>query len=191
MNVNDSILTMQGKFRVQNLFKLAAYLISEVPNDFHMLQFRAYSSNPFMLTEFEYACLPECGTVGCAIGHGPSAGITPELCERWPLYCKRTLWDTNLAVQGTEYGLSSAWQRMWSWCFSSDWVDYDNSAEGAGLRILYLLRHGFIPRAMPVGRWNPDLLPYGDYRGLRSELLAFAAENGYPITEPEEAAGDA
>lgn len=71
-----------------------------------------------------------CGTIGCAAGHGPYAGVPKRASECWPEYIERQFDLTPI-----EY----------SWCFSGDWEAHDNTPEGAGNRILYLIEHGCTP----------------------------------------------
>ena len=73
---------------------------------------------------------PNCGAVGCAIGHGPYAGIPKRVSESWDAY------DTRV------FGLQGEALR---WCFSSRWAEIDNTPEGAAKRIRYLLEHGAPP----------------------------------------------
>jgi hypothetical protein len=68
-----------------------------------------------------------CGSVGCAIGHGPYAGVEKHAEEDWDQYSHRV------------FGLELA---AWAWCFSSRWRDTDNTPEGAALRIRWLHAHG-------------------------------------------------
>lgn len=73
-----------------------------------------------------------CGTVGCAIGHGPLAGILVSKTDDndWLEYSNRVF------MSGPEY------DDVWQWCFGGAWCDIDNSPQGAGKRILYYLEHG-------------------------------------------------
>lgn len=75
----------------------------------------------------------ECGTVGCAIGWGPAAGIIPRAIDQdWLDYSRQFMETPGMVVD------SSAWL----WCFSEDWADVDNSPRGAAKRILWLLLRG-------------------------------------------------
>ena len=73
---------------------------------------------------------PVCGSVGCAIGHGPHAGIPKNASESWDAYETR--------VFGLELD-------VWRWCFSSRWTQIDDTPQGAAKRIRYLLEHGAPP----------------------------------------------
>lgn len=107
-----------------NLRKLAAYLLAgELKADFNMRDF----------TDRARGFLPQkeatdCGTVGCAVGHGPFAGIPKTKEETWSDYSYRVF---GLFVDS-----------YWEWCFSDEWEEIDNSPKGAAKRIIYLLEEG-------------------------------------------------
>lgn len=104
-----------------NLRKLATYLLSG------KLKAR------FTMGKFDEPCVGSfttCGTAGCAIGHGPYAGIERILGEKWGSYCNRAF--VNIP---DNFG-------TWEWCFASYWKAIDNTPEGAGKRILWLLDKG-------------------------------------------------
>lgn len=105
----------------ENLRKLADYLLKgELGSDFDMHLFTSY------LDEDEAV---NCGTSGCAAGHGPYAGIEKFATETWVEYVGRVFgleWCTNECA----------------WCFSPNWERTDNSATGAAKRILWLLDKG-------------------------------------------------
>lgn len=80
-----------------------------------------------------------CGTIGCALGHGPAAGIAPlPGDEGWGGYSARA------------FGLR-AWSKDWQWCFSCDWQIVDPTPQGAAKRIRHLLEHGIPPRLPASG----------------------------------------
>jgi hypothetical protein len=106
-----------------NLRKLADYLLA--PNLKAAFDMRNFTDNK--------SCKPasdeiECGSVGCAVGHGPYAGIPKLLGERWSEYSDRV------------FGLLAI--EKWEWCFSDFWKRSDNTPQGAAKRILYLLDNG-------------------------------------------------
>jgi len=113
----------------ENLEKLASYL-EGLPADYQHFEMASYFSNneeehhpkPYAATG-----LGNCGTVACAIGHGPAAGIAPTGYENWDEYSDRVFPMTT-----TE----------WSWCFSSRWSQTDNTPHGAAKRIRHMLEHG-------------------------------------------------
>ncbi len=124
----------------ENLKKLADYLAA-LPEDyshFNMAYFaRAESYNdatrqgvrefPDILATYGYNA---CGTVACACGHGPAAGLVPLPEERWWDYHNRVF-----ALDDTEFG----------WAFGEEWAEEDNTPQGAALRIRMLLRDGEPP----------------------------------------------
>lgn len=107
----------------ENLLKLATYLLSDDPSKakFHMAFFTIDALPSEMQTD--------CGAVGCAIGHGPYAGIPKLLGESWDGYCIRV------------FDISPA-SGIWLYLFSSAWAEIDNTSEGAAKRILHVIRHG-------------------------------------------------
>ncbi len=68
---------------------------------------------------------PVCGSIGCAVGNAPYAGIPKSVKESWYEYAER-------AFGG----------KSWSWCFSGGWAHFDNTSRGAAKRIFYMLEHG-------------------------------------------------
>lgn len=105
---------------VENLRTLADYLLRpKLEASFDMNEYAENGYTPHMT----------CGSVGCAVGHGPYAGILPLAGELWHQYSDRA------------FGADTV-----EWCFSSTWRRYDNTPEGAAHRILYLLKHGKPPK---------------------------------------------
>ena len=110
-----------------NLKKLADYLLSgNLRAEFDIGRF----ADSFNQTQ------TNCGTVGCAIGHGPDAGIVKWKNEDWVKYSFRNF--------GSEYDPFQE-DELFDWCFSSDWENIDNTPDGAAKRILYMLEKG-IPK---------------------------------------------
>jgi len=72
----------------------------------------------------------DCGTSGCAIGHGPFAGIIKAKDEGFAVYGHRCFIEH--------------YSKEWEWCFSSNWKYIDNSAKGAAKRI-YMFLDGKMP----------------------------------------------
>lgn len=105
-----------------NLYTHARYLFSErLPVNFDMRQFSDETSET------------DCGAVGCAVGHGPYAGLPKYSAESWLEYAARVF---GLDVYKKER------EAAWDWCFHGSWQQRDNSPRGAAQRILYLLHHG-------------------------------------------------
>lgn len=107
------------KEQEDNLRILADYLLAgNLKAEFDMIRF----------CENELMSEPtNCGSVGCAIGHGPYAGISKNNDEGFLPYSYR--------VFGFLYN-------EWLWCFGPSWARRDNTPEGAGKRILILLEEG-------------------------------------------------
>lgn len=103
----------------ENLRKLAKYLKGPLKA---VLNMGEYSNNHHMFQE-------DCGTVGCAAGHGPYAGVAKDPEEGWSEYVTRVF---SLSLGSKER----------AWCFASMWCFVDNTATGAAARIEWLLNHG-------------------------------------------------
>lgn len=117
------------EFQSKSLYTLALYLLSgNLKAHFSMARF---SSTP-SITQGSQAVertMQNCGTVGCAVGHGPYAGIEKYVSEDFIRYAYRCF--------GAEDN------RIWNFCFDADWTYSSNStAADAGNRILYMLKHG-------------------------------------------------
>lgn len=103
-----------------NLRKLAAYLRQPtLPAAFDMNRYCG-DTNHFAM---------DCGCVGCAIGHGPYAGIPKRRGEDWTEYSYRV------------FGISFP-SMEWMCCFSSAWAYVDNTPDGAADRIEWMLECG-------------------------------------------------
>ena len=97
----------------RNLRKLAEYLLSgDLRAEFDMTLYGNECRSPLA---------KECGSVGCAVGHGPYAGISKHDDEEWPEYAGR--------VFGAHRG------HLFGYLFGAGWRYYDNTPEGAGQRI--------------------------------------------------------
>lgn len=117
----------------ENLEKLRDYLWSLPKNytHFDMRTFYKSADAVPLVDSAQIARTPEyldpCGTVACAAGHGPAAGIPVLDQENWPDYAWRV------------FKLSYA---QWEWCFDPYWRRIDNTPHGAAARIDWLLRKG-------------------------------------------------
>lgn len=123
-----------------NLDKLATYL-EQLPENYAHFDMEGYYDKDHQLTReqaLDYALNNggvdkfNCGTVACAVGHGPSAGILfkPNEINKFG----QPMWDTyakNFVEDHVDF----------EWLFSSYWSDVDNSHRGAAARIRYLLDH--------------------------------------------------
>ena len=123
----------------ENLTKLAEYLLQETLRaGFNMYAYSAgegEGEGRLPLNE-----PTECGAAGCAVGHGPYAGIPKLHSETWSEYSERVfgIWEEDI---------------NWDWCFSGFWYWHDNTPAGAAHRVLYLVEHG-----APPENWK-----YSDY----------------------------
>lgn len=109
----------------QNLRRLAAYLIG-LPEDYEEFDMQWWTD--------DFSRLPQetmCGTVACAGGHGPRAGIDPIPGENWGSYIERAF-------------TPAGYNEFIDYIFGSSWARHDNTPQGAGKRILYAL-HNDIP----------------------------------------------
>ena len=71
----------------------------------------------------------ECGTIGCACGHGPSLGIARNDRETWLDYAERAF-------------SAGVFDPAHFWMFGGAWQGIDNTPRGAASRIRYALVHG-------------------------------------------------
>jgi len=124
---------------IENFTKLAKYLRS-LPDDydrFDMSHYHKYTtglvgavydffSNIVYSADYDPSQSEhiECGTVACALGHGPAAGVTTT-SDDWMEY-----YLANFS--GDHY--------VYDWCFHNDWVEIDNTHQGAALRIELMLK---------------------------------------------------
>ena len=111
-----------------NLKKLAIYLSTKRPS-------KAFSMESYM--EDESGCdvgvteakkHPECGTVCCAVGNGPRAGIPIGRSESWIEYIYKFI---DREAEG-----------HFEWLFDYNWVYHDNTPKGAAYRIGYMIKCG-------------------------------------------------
>jgi hypothetical protein len=136
----------------KNLAKLADYLES-LPKGyrhFDMMSFLEERKRAKRGAVVEYVRsnggVNQCGTVACAVGHGPAAGV---------LFYRRELTldgDNNLAPHWEVYTARFVprFGREFSWAFGADWYGTDNHHWGAAARIRHLLKRG-----VPDGFYNP------------------------------------
>lgn len=114
----------------ENLEKLASYL-EGLPADYDHFEMATYfrQDRRTINDPLQAPLAGACGTVACAIGHGPAAGIPAEetAMEGWEDYSDRV------------FELSCNEE---TWCFSSCWRWVDNTPHGAAKRIRYMLERG-------------------------------------------------
>jgi hypothetical protein len=111
-----------------------------------------------------------CGTVCCAAGHGPNAGIDPLPGENWGTYIDRCF-------------AAPADSPLFDWLFDGGWADVDNTPEGAAARIDYFLEHGIpadfegVRRLESAQAYNPGAIPSNEEGTIDYKEL-------YPIAKP-------
>lgn len=135
-----------------NLNKLADYLIA-LPAAYKGFDMGGYCGTKIDGGSYKQPSevLNSCGSVGCAVGHGPYvSGLEAIAEDSWAGYIMRVF---GVDGEGIEYG----------WLFSGNWTYTDNTALGAALRIRYMLEHG-IP-----DNFDSDLL--GDNSDTEWEAL--------------------
>lgn len=136
--------------QVNNLSKLATYLenLPEKYKRFDMCSFM--SSPPFKCIPADQVALATyienqkevpCGTVACAVGHGPAAGVELndiyiEIAPNSKIYVDWDGYSEKFIPQITS---------LWEWCFGSDWESIDNTHRGAAARIRYVLNGNEVP----------------------------------------------
>ena len=117
---------MKKKHR-DNLLKLADYL-DALPADYKEFDMRDYNTLADAVhgarsldpKRRQYGC----GTVACALGHGPAAGVRVYGDRCWDAYCKRVFGiERHYDYEDFEY------------LFGSTWTLYDNTPHGAAARI--------------------------------------------------------
>lgn len=138
---------------VTNLRKLSEYLktLPDTYNKFNMGYF--YYDNEFQIGKKPKvgATSYPCGTVACAVGHGPLADMPIRKDEMWYDYSERVF---GLQDDSTE----------WGWCFSGVWENVDNTPHGAALRIDWLLSGGSAPFEIDELRVDGENVPYLEWK---------------------------
>lgn len=118
----------------ENLELLAKLLERKVdPAHFDM---SCYFTNGFDMSFLPKSIKPEmyseCGTVACAVGHGPLLFPVQDN-ESWPAYTER--------VFGLQFETDP-----WRYCFGCHWAATDNTPQGAAARIRKLIENdGRVP----------------------------------------------
>ena len=143
------------KAQKTNLRTLATHLMTIDPRAFDMSEYYRFGHGLWQLASVlknEGFVKYECGTVACAVGHGPGAGISPiaEDCT-WQRYAARVFGADRLDDDIVHV-----------WCFDGAWSAMDNSPTGAAQRIIYMLEHGVpedFAKAVYVYRDTPVPLP--------------------------------
>jgi len=137
----------------ENLARLSAYL-KTLPKDyaaFEMKTFITGAKDPKAARKYatQNGGVNVCGTAGCAIGHGPAAGILFPDEGRFFQFYSQFDFDNGEYVTGewpawdlysNEFFLHMEEdEEAWEWCFGSGWSYIDNTPQGAAARIDYIL----------------------------------------------------
>ena len=124
------------KTQKSNLEKLASFLENHVPPPrFNMSSFLENAdlkigswhekNSEYMTFTSSSKVYNHCGTVACAVGHGPLVGIHKKRTEGWFAYADRVFGSENMSV--------------FTFLFGGCWEEVDNTPEGAAARIRFFL----------------------------------------------------
>jgi hypothetical protein len=124
-------LTVQVR---QNLRTLADYLAA-LPEDYEHFEMSGFTyyrggivAGGASYVNVTLPDLNECGTAACACGHGPAAGIKPEVGDTWFSYSRKNFTEGN--------------ELLFAFLFAGAWSMFDNTTKGAAKRIKYFLEFG-------------------------------------------------
>jgi hypothetical protein len=147
----------------ENLAKLASYL-EQLPPDYEHFEMGGWigaaPDNVILNYALHNGGVAQCGTVACAVGHGPAAGI---LVPEHMIYSI----GPRMRVSWWPYSrLFVSVPRYFDWLFSAKWGVVDNTPHGAAARIRYVLDRGTPPDEFKsVDDVRPsDLDLYAPYR---------------------------
>lgn len=141
-------INLRAKHR-KNLEKLASYLETLPKNykHFEMADFiedeqaaRKYAATRAVGNEL----IIQCGTVACAAGHGPAAGIRLDR-----KYVERGDWGIDWSSYVDDKFLNRN-PTAFEWCFGGGWSMSDNHHWGAAARIRFLLDNKGVPEEFEV-----------------------------------------
>lgn len=132
----------------QNLLRLAEYLEGELKAKFDMEYYSELSTRSYMSYS---ACelgpgVTACGSVGCAVGHGPYAGIPKEKDEYWTNYAHRV------------FG------KFWGYAFHGSWseIPEQNTPRATAARIRLVAELGREPDQEQF--WNAGMVNYMSHK---------------------------
>jgi len=111
----------------RNCAKLASYL-ETLPEGYEHFAMDCFYGDDNLATVSGYNV---CGTVACAIGHGPAAGVKVGRDDR--LRSGAILWWSYSDRFATPH--TPAWLFM----FDGEWAEVDNTPQGAAQRIRWIL----------------------------------------------------
>ena len=133
----------------RNLLKLARYLELPAAQRRPRFDMAMYCASAYSYKR------TSCGTAGCAVGHGPDAGIPKFSRESWSNYSGR--------VFGLHPYRRSLRTYVWNFCFSGDWAySHYNRAADAARRIRYVVEHGDAPSGWTYKNPWPKQLPISE-----------------------------
>jgi len=134
--------------RKANLLKLATYLRKLDHEKFDMDKFYQYYDDqqeelvPLNPEQLEYHDGPHhCGSVACAVGCGPAAGIPVVESDKdsWETYSGRVFIQSDVESNPPNQFLAT---RTWAFLFAGSWARLDNTPTGAAERIEFVLENG-------------------------------------------------
>lgn len=145
------------------LATLAAYL-EGLPKRYRHFDMAEYMGHGDREASIRYALenggVQKCGTVACAVGHGPAAGILVprHMVDTHNIYPIDWNAYAGLFLGAVSFREGSAFY----WLFESAWENYDNTHYGAAARIRYLLANGSPPSGFskPARAWRKLYAPY-------------------------------
>lgn len=151
-------MTKLTKAQRARLEKLAAYLEGLPKRYRHFDMASWYSEGDGATAEIEYGLrnggVKGCGTVACALGHGPAAGV---LVPKSMIDLRYGIeWGEYMTLFGVEHG--SLEDR---WVFGASWDSYDRHHWAAAARIRHFLHRGVPDGFEFAGReWKKLYRPY-------------------------------
>ncbi len=126
----------------ENLMKLAVGVMNMKGLKFDMERYRGVPSIYGLRSTDRIPPEPECGTVACLLGHGPSiSGLEPSEEARYQYIGSQdydVYWDRYVKEA---FGIPSH-GAAWDFMFNGGWDQVDNTKAGGVARILYWLDNG-------------------------------------------------
>jgi len=159
--------------RKANLLKLAEHLRGLDREKFNMNYFYEYYDDlqdrrvTLKPDQLEYQDDPHpCGTVACAVGCGPAAGIPVVESDGdcWEMYSSRVFVQRVVGVNPPHRFLAEC---TWAFLFSGSWARFDNTPTGAAERIQFVLENGL------KGIWDDHVSIYDFFASLSKDTLPY------------------
>jgi len=134
---------MNRKHR-KNLLKLADYL-EALPEGYEGFRMAFFNLSPAGGVRALDRRTYECGSVACAVGHGPAAGIRTRGDRNWDAYAERAF-GVLPSYTLCGYDATNPQYQAFRYMFGGDWDQYDYTAKGAAARIRrYVDAGGVVP----------------------------------------------